>query len=121
MEKLAENWTGVDLNIYINRIREDEREHVLEQLLNKRRLRQYLDTPDGKLILNDAVNIIRGELSEIYELIVKAKNPRANIDKIVEASDRYRAVLDIMYRWTDMILKGEHHEKQLKVIAAKNK
>ena len=119
MSELTENWTAADLNIYINRIREDERDQVLAQVLDKRRLREYLDTPEGQLILRDAVNIVRSELMEIFRLVID--DPRKNIDKIVTSSDRYRAVIDIMHRWMDLIQKGEHPEKQLKVIAKKKK
>lgn len=111
MSELTENWTAADLNIYINRIREDERDLVLAQVLDKRRLRQYLDTPDGKLILRDAINTVHSELMEIFKLVID--DPRKNIDKIVTSSDRYRAVINIMNRWMVLLKKGEEHEKKM--------
>ena len=101
MNELKENWTSMDLNVYINRIREDERDSVLAQILDKKRLRQYLETPDGQLLLRDAINIIRTELGDIYTFVME--DPRANIDKIVASSDRCRAAVDIMYRWMDLL------------------
>ena len=119
MEELTEKWTGDDLGVYINMIRETERDRVYGQILDKRGLRQFLDTPDGRLLLKDAVNIIRTELGEIYKLAIA--DARANTDKIVASVDRYKAALDIMHRWIGMIKLGEHHEKELKKIVKKRK
>ncbi len=118
-DELKENWTSTDLNVYINRIQEGERDKVLALILDKKRLRQYLATPDGALLLRDAINIIRTELGEIYTFAMK--DPRANIDKIVASSDRCRAAMDIMYRWMDLLKKGEHHEKQVVEISKRDK
>ena len=119
MINLEENWTSRELNIYLNSIREGEREKVLAQVLDQKNLRQYLATDDGKLILKDAINILRSELAEIYKLVLEGTSD--NIYKIIACADRYRAAADIMYRWMTLLQKGEVHEKKIKARVKKIK
>ena len=112
-------WTSHDLNDYINSLSDEERESVLESILVKHKLKEFLQTPEGRLVFEDLVGMIKGRISMI--LFKAMDSVGTHREEIAEAARELNVALRIMGRFQSIMAKAENHESRLKVIRGDKK
>lgn len=105
-------WTNTELSNYISFFAENQREYVLKEILESELLQKFLNTTEGRLILNNVVDSIRDNTMQIVALSVEGF--KKNTDKIEQASLQINLAYKFMYQIASTATKGEEHTKKMK-------
>jgi hypothetical protein len=107
---MNKEWSNEELTNYVTNFSDEQRESVLKQILETELLQKFINTPDGRLILNSVVERIRDYTMLIVSLSVSGKP----IEDIKEAALKINIAYDFMYSIAGMISKGDDHKKNMK-------
>jgi hypothetical protein len=103
------SYTNRDLVEYIEKYPGTARETVLNQLLRSDILGEFLNTSAGKLVLENAIDMIVKDVAKIVELSVSSKK-----DEIVNVAQEIKMYHDFMLNLAKVALAGDEHIKRMK-------
>jgi len=104
--------THDELESYINNFNEHQRENVYKQIIDCELLRKAFETPDGKNILNSAVDLIS---ANVMKIVVECKGV-GDSEKIFSAAREINTTYKLMSDWAKILIRGgEHREKAEKI------
>jgi len=105
-------WSRLDLQDYVNRFTEHQRDNVLKQIVESELLEEVLATTKGKLILNSIVDDITNNVGNIVAISLSGDKDKFN--KIEEAAHVIAISYRAMERWATMLVKGNEHKEKIK-------
>ena len=105
-------WTNDDLSNYVSFFTENQREYVLKEIFESELLQKFLNTTEGRLVLNNVVDSIRDYTMQIVALSVEGFDK--NKEKIKQASLQINLAYKFMYQIAGTVTKGEEHSKKMK-------
>jgi len=98
---------------YINSFTEQTRDAVMSEILKSRVIKQALDTPQGKGLLNSVVDSIRDKTKAIIGAAsgdIKA----TQLEKIRVLAQEIHIMYHLLRTWADLLKEGEKHEEVMK-------
>lgn len=109
---MARDWSYQELSDYVQFFDDAQKEAVLKAITEHELLGKFLDSTEGRLILNNVVDQIRDYTMKIVSLSVDgaAKNEK----EIIQASLNIRVAYNFMYKIASMAMQGEKIANQLK-------
>jgi hypothetical protein len=107
-------WTTEEISNYISGFPGEQKDSVIRELVGAKLIRQFLDTPEGKLLLDSTVDSIRDNTMKIVSLSVSGFDK--SIDEIRQAALQINVAYDFMYGVATQLNRGEDHEKRMKYV-----
>ena len=107
-------WDKFQLQDYVNRFTEHQRDNVLKQIVESELLEQVLATSQGRVLLNSIVDDIADKVGLIINLSVSGDKDRiAKIEAIAQVIAVSRKA---MYDWATMLVRGDEHKENIKKV-----
>ena len=94
-----------DLQEYLNSIPAKQREAVFAAIMSADILKAAFETPQGKAILNEAVNVVNDSVGKIVALAISGFDDNAKAIK--QACMEIKIAEAMMRRWGGIIQQGE--------------
>jgi hypothetical protein len=114
MAEQDKRWTTEEISNYISGFPGEEKDSVMRELIGAKLLRQFLDTVEGKLLLDSTVDAIRDNTMKIVSLTINGFDK--SIDEIRQAALQINVAYDFMYGIATQLNRGEDHEKRMKSV-----
>jgi len=112
MPEQDRRWTTEEISNYISKFTEVERDNVIRELMGAKILSNYLNMPEGKLILNSVIDSIRDYTMKIIRLSVDGFDK--NKEEIKQAALQVNVAYDFIYGIATILTRGEEHEESMK-------
>lgn len=101
------------LEEYINAFYEGEaRDAVVTQVLKSRVIKQAMDTPAGKALLNNAIDRIRDKVVAIIGACTE-KSTDEQLVRIQKDAVEVHVIFNLLKDWAEIVLAGEKHEEEM--------
>ena len=104
-------WTNQDLKNYITRFKDEQREYVLNTILEADLLRNFLNTIGGRLIINSAVDSINSQITNMLNLCLQP--PEKVREEIMRSALIVNVTYDFIRRMAVIADQAEEHEKAM--------
>ena len=101
-----------DLMDYVANYAEHSRDAVVEQIMKGRLLKQAIETPAGKVIINSAIDDIHQKIMKIVGLCTKPGEATAL--EIGTLGQEIAIIFKLIMSWADILVNGEKHEEAMK-------
>jgi hypothetical protein len=105
-------WTNEEISNYISRFTDVERDNVIRELMSSKILRSFLDTTEGRLLLDSTVDSIRDQMMKIVRLSIE--DSKKNSDAIQQASLQINVAYDFIHGLAKTLTRGEEHESKMR-------
>jgi len=96
---------------YISGFNENQRETVFKQILDSDLLAKAFDTSEGKMILNNAVDLITSNVMQIVRYCAE-NQPSDAIMKIHPYANEINTTYKLMTDWAKILIRGDEHKKR---------
>jgi hypothetical protein len=101
------------LEEYINTFYEGEaRDAVVTQVMKSRVVKQAMDTPQGKALLNNVIDRIRDKLMSIVGSCAE-KSKEKQTESVRNDAAEIHIMFNLIKDWAQIIVDGEKHEEQI--------
>lgn len=107
-------WDKFQLQDYINRFTEHQRDNVLKQIVESELLEQVLATSQGRVLLNSIVDDIANKIGLIVNLSVSGEKDR--IIKIEAVAQMIAVSRKALYDWATILANGDDHKEKIKKV-----
>jgi len=104
-------WGTQELSDYISNFSSVEKENVVKELVASKILGDFLNTPQGKIILNSTVDSIRNNMMKIVKLSIVGFD--VNFKEIQQAALQINVAYDFMHSIATTMSRGEDHESRM--------
>lgn len=102
-------WLNSDLIEYLKKYSENQRDYVLDKILQSDLLRKFMDTTGGRLIINSIVHQISANVSEILNICVG----KYDEDAIRQCALKINIAFDFMHQLATIAEEAEKHERAM--------
>ena len=102
-------WGTQELSDYIKDFSSEEKENIVKELVSSKILGDFLNTPQGKVILNSTIDSIRDNTMRIVQLSIEGAE--VNCYKISQAALQINIAYKFMHGIASTMSIGEAHEK----------
>lgn len=109
---MAREWSYTELSNYVQYFDEAQKEAVLKSVTEHELIGKFLNSTEGRLILNNVVDQIRDFTMKIVSLSVDGA--KKNNDEITQAALNIRVAYNFMYKIASIVVQGEKIVNQLK-------
>ena len=107
-------WDKFQLQDYVNRFTEHQRDDVLKQIVESELLEQVLSTSQGRVLLNGIVDDIANKVGLIISLSISGDKDR--IAKIEAVAQVIAVSRKAIYDWATILANGDGHKEQIKKV-----
>jgi len=104
-------WTNQDLKNYISKYSSEQREYVLNTILEADLLRSFMNTTGGRLIVNSCVDSINTHVTNILNLCLQP--PEKVREEIMRNALIINVTYDFIRRMAVIAEKAEEHEQAM--------
>ncbi len=105
-------WTTEEISNYISRFTDVERDNVIRELMSSKILRSFLDTAEGKLLLESVVDSIRDQMMKIVRFSIEGFDVHEK--ELRQAALQINVSYDFMHGIAKTLTRGEEHESRMK-------
>ncbi|MHC4525148.1 MAG: hypothetical protein ACYSU8_06400 [Planctomycetota bacterium] len=98
--------THEQLERYISKFHEHQRETIYKQILDSELLKTAFETREGKMILNNAVDLIT---SNVISIVTICSDGGEN-DALRKHSTEINTTYKLMTEWAKIIIRGSEHK-----------
>ena len=103
--------THDELKDYINNFQPHQRETVAKQIIDSELLAKAFDTHEGKMILNNAVDLISSNVTQIIRYC--GENPPTEAVKMIYLhAAEINTVYKLMCDWANILIRGNEHKEK---------
>ena len=103
-------WTNQELNAYISRFESGEaKDNIIKELITAKIIREVLDTPEGKLILDTTIDGIRDNMMKIIRYCLIGQNQ----PEVQKAALEINVAYDFIHGIAVKLSRGDEHEKKM--------
>lgn len=106
---MTHEMTHEELEAYINNFHEVHRDTVYKEIIDSELLAKVFSMPEGKLILNSAVDLISADIMKITAACVKED---FDYTKIVPLAYEINTTYKLMTEWARVLIKGDEHKQK---------
>jgi len=105
-------WSNEDLSNYITKFSDEQRESVLKQIVESELIQKFLDTTEGRLVLDGTVDLIRDCTMKIVSLSLNGFEK--NLAEIKQSALQIDVAHKFMHRIASTVMSGEAHAEEIK-------
>lgn len=110
--------THEQLEAYISGFNENQRETVYKQILDAELLRKAFETSEGKMILNNSVDLITSNVMQIVRYCAE-NNPSDATMKIYPYAQEINTTYKLMTDWAKTLIRGSEHKERAEKLPIK--
>ena len=99
-----------ELENYISQFNQQNSDNVLKQILDSELLAKAFSIPEGKLILNSAVDLIATNVMKITAACLKDD---CEYGKLMPIAYEINTAYKLMTEWARILIKGDEHKKKM--------
>lgn len=101
------------LEEYINGFSESTRDAVVAQIMKSRVIKQAVETPQGKALLNSVIDNIRDKTMVVIGSCTE-KSEEDQTEKIRKAATEIHIMFNLVKDWAQILVDGNQHEEAMK-------
>ena len=109
------NITHDDLLEYLNRFKDEQREVVYKSILDSDILEKAFLQPEGKLILNQMVDVVTSNVINIIQKCAD-KDPKTASPAVYSHCMEINLAYKMLVGWAKILGAGKDHKKRIKEI-----
>jgi len=113
MQTSGWGWTTQQISDYVSQFPENVRDYILRELMSGKILREFLDRPEGKLILDSTVESIAANVMNMVN-ICTSSGFENHLMKLREEALNINVCFNFMKGIAQKLTVGEEREKSMK-------